>query len=32
MLRLVDAEVSFKEMLPLIDSSDTNPQFWVRLA
>jgi L-asparaginase len=32
MLRLVDAAVSFKEMLPLIDSSDTNPQFWVRLA
>jgi len=32
MLRLVDAEVSIKEMLPLIDSSDTTPQFWVRLA
>jgi len=32
MLNLVDAEVSFKEMLPLIDSSNTNPQFWVRLA
>jgi L-asparaginase len=32
MLRLVDAEVAFKEMLPLIDSSDTTPDFWVRLA
>ena len=32
MLHLVDAEVSFKEMLPLIDSSDTNPDFWIRLA
>jgi len=32
MLKLVDAEVSFIEMLPLIDSSDTNPEFWVRLA
>jgi L-asparaginase len=32
MLRLVEAEVAFKEMLPLIDSSDTSPQFWVQLA
>jgi L-asparaginase len=32
MLRLVEAEISVKEMLPLIDSSDTNPDFWVRLA
>jgi L-asparaginase len=32
MLRLVEAEISVKEMLPLIDSSDTNPDFWVQLA
>lgn len=32
MLRLIDAEVVFTEMLPLIDSSDTNPDFWIRLA
>jgi len=32
MLRLVNAEISVKEMLPLIDSSDTTPEFWVRLA
>jgi len=32
MLHLVEAEVAFKEMLPLIDSSDTTPQFWIRLA
>jgi L-asparaginase len=32
MLRTIDAEISVKEMLPLIDSSDTNPDFWVRLA
>lgn len=32
MLHLIEAEITFKEMLPLIDSSDTNPQFWVRLA
>ncbi|MDR0207316.1 MAG: asparaginase [Bacteroidales bacterium] len=32
MLRLIDAEISFIEMLPLIDSSDTNPEFWVLLA
>jgi L-asparaginase len=32
MLSLVNAEIAVKEMLPLIDSSDTNPKFWVRLA
>lgn len=32
MLRLIDADVVFTEMLPLIDSSDTNPDFWIRLA
>ena len=32
MLNLVNAEISVKEMLPLIDSSDTNPKFWVQLA
>lgn len=32
MLHLVEAEITFKEMLPLIDSSDTNPDFWIRLA
>ncbi|MDR2970831.1 MAG: type I asparaginase [Bacteroidales bacterium] len=32
MLSLVNAEIAVKEMLPLIDSSDTNPDFWVRLA
>jgi len=32
MLGLINAEISVKEMLPLIDSSDTNPEFWVRLA
>jgi L-asparaginase len=32
MLHLVDADISIKELLPLIDSSDTNPKFWVRLA
>ncbi len=32
MLRLIDAEVDFYEMTPLIDSSDTNPDFWIRLA
>ncbi len=31
MLHLVEAEITFKEMLPLIDSSDTNPDFWIRL-
>lgn len=32
MLHLVNAEISIQEMLPLIDSSDANPEFWVRLA
>ena len=32
MLSLIHAKISFKEMLPLIDSSDTTPEFWVRLA
>ncbi len=32
MLKLVDAKVDFTEMLPLIDSSDTNQEFWLRLA
>lgn len=32
MLHLVEAEITFNEMLPLIDSSDTNPDFWIRLA
>jgi len=32
MLQLVDAEITVNEMLPLIDSSDTNPDFWVHLA
>lgn len=32
MLSLIDAQVDFEEMLPLIDSSDTNPAFWIRLA
>ncbi len=32
MLHLIDAEITFKDMLPLIDSSDTNPDFWIRLA
>jgi len=32
MLRLVDADILVKELLPLIDSSDTTPEFWVRLA
>ena len=32
MLHLIEADITFKEMLPLIDSSDTNPDFWVRLA
>jgi L-asparaginase len=32
MLSLLYAEISVKEMLPLIDSSDTHPGFWVRLA
>ena len=32
MLHLIEADITFQEMLPLIDSSDTNPDFWVRLA
>lgn len=32
MLHLIEADITFKEMLPLIDSSDTNPDFWIRLA
>ncbi|MDR2979563.1 MAG: type I asparaginase [Bacteroidales bacterium] len=32
MLNLLDAEIIFKELHPLIDSSDTNPAFWIRLA
>ena len=32
MLKLVEADITFKTMLPLIDSSDTNPEFWCRLA
>lgn len=31
-LNLLDAEVDFYEMNPLIDSADTNPDFWIRLA
>lgn len=32
MLNLIAAEVKFCEMAPLIDSADTDPNFWVRLA
>lgn len=32
MLHLIEADVTFEDMLPLIDSSDTNSEFWVRLA
>lgn len=32
MLRLINADISIEEMYPVIDSSDTNPQFWIRLA
>lgn len=32
MLKLIEADVAFVEMLPLIDSADTNPVFWIRLA
>lgn len=32
MLPLIEADITFKDMLPLIDSSDTNPDFWIRLA
>ena len=31
MLDLLECEITFQSMLPLIDSSDTNPQFWLRL-
>jgi L-asparaginase len=32
MLNLLDAEITFKTMKPLIDSSNINPDFWIRLA
>lgn len=32
MLNLIDAEIIYQELHPLIDSSDTNPDFWIRLA
>lgn len=32
MLTLIDAKIDFISMEPLIDSSDTNPDFWLRLA
>lgn len=32
MLRLIDAEIKVEELFPLIDSSDSNPNFWIRLA
>ena len=32
MLKLLNADIEFKTLLPLIDSSDTNPAFWIRLA
>ncbi|HPE39701.1 MAG TPA: type I asparaginase [Bacteroidales bacterium] len=32
MLSLIDAQVDFEEMLPLIDSSDTTPSFWIKLS
>lgn len=32
MLRFIDAKIDIDEMTPLIDSSDTNPDFWIRLA
>ena len=32
MLSLLDTELTFESLLPLIDSSDTNPDFWIRLA
>ena len=32
MLKLIDANIDFEELLPLIDSSDTNPTFLKRLA
>jgi len=32
MLRLIDAQITIHTMRPLIDSSDTNPAFWINLA
>lgn len=32
MLKRLNAEIEFKTLYPLIDSSDTNPDFWIRLA
>ncbi|MCQ2272187.1 MAG: type I asparaginase [Bacteroidales bacterium] len=32
MLKLINGDIDFKTLLPLIDSSDTNPDFWIRLA
>ncbi|MDR2868474.1 MAG: type I asparaginase [Bacteroidales bacterium] len=32
MLRLIDAEVTITSLSPLIDSADTNPNFWIRLS
>ncbi len=32
MLTLMDVELTFESLLPLIDSSDTDPAFWIRLA
>ena len=32
MLSLMDVELTFESLLPLIDSSDTDPSFWIRLA
>ncbi|MDD3281650.1 MAG: asparaginase, partial [Bacteroidales bacterium] len=32
MLTLIDAKVDFKEFDSLIDSSNTNPKFWISLA
>ena len=32
MLHLIDAKVDFDVMQPLIDSSDTNHEFWIKLA
>lgn len=31
MLKLLNANIDFMSLLPLIDSSDTNPDFWIRL-
>lgn len=31
LLKLIHAEIEFQTLYPLIDSSDTNPDFWVRL-